>query len=155
LVNNDKIIRSGTVDQDAWEQAVTVLGTIELSGQISDETGNSINITSPDRNATVTPPLLIEGEAPGDWYFEATFPIVLTDWDGRIIAEGYAQATDDWMTSDMVPFEATIEFESPYESTDQYFMSRGSLILQKANPSGLPANDASVELPVRFAPNGV
>ncbi len=55
------------------------------------------------------------------------------------------------MTTEFVPFEATLEFASPYEVGDPDFMKRGSLILQKANASGLPENDAAYEITVYFA----
>ena len=84
--------------------------------------------------------------------FEASFPVILTNWDGLIIAEGYATAEDSWMTEDFVPFVATIEFVSPYQEGDEDFMSRGTLILKKDNPSGLPENDDALELPILFAP---
>lgn len=102
------------------------------------------------RNVNVKPgdliesPLVIEGEARGFWYFEASFPIVLVNWDGLIIAEGFATAQDEWMTEDFVPFEATLEFTKPsYGDT-------GALILQKDNPSDLPEFDDALEIPIKF-----
>jgi len=100
----------------------------------------------------ITSPLIIEGEARGTWYFEASFPVVLTNWDGLIIAQGIAQAQSDWMTEEYVPFEVTLTFEPPYRPGDPDFMQRGSLILQKDNPSGLPENDDAFEITVMFAP---
>lgn len=97
-------------------------------------------------------PLQVTGEARGYWFFEASFPIMITNWDGLIIAEGYATADDDWMTEDFVPFSASIEFENPYNDGDPDFMKNGTLILQKDNPSGLPENDDALEIPIRFAP---
>src|SRR3989339_1424546 len=69
-----------------------------------------IHISSPRPNQAVQSPLVITGEARGYWFFEASFPIVLTDWDGLIIGQGIAQAKSDWMTADFVPFEATLAF---------------------------------------------
>ena len=106
--------------------------------------GVELIVTSPTTNSTITSPLIISGEAPGFWYFEATFPVVLVNWDGLIIAEGYATAQSDWMTEEMVPFTATLEFIQPeYGDT-------GAFILQRDNPSGLPENDDAVEFPIRF-----
>ena len=101
-------------------------------------------LTHPAEGGTITSPLTITGQARGTWFFEATFPVILTDWDGLIIAETYATAQDDWMTQDLVPFQATLEFEPPE------LYDRGQLILQKANPSGLPENDAAHEITVYF-----
>lgn len=92
----------------------------------------------------VESPLTIMGEARGTWFFEATFPVVVVDWDGRIIGEGYATAQDNWMTEDFVPFEATLTFETPN------LYNRGAIILQKSNPSGLPEYDDALEIPVTF-----
>jgi len=109
------------------------------------EKSDLIRITSPRPNEEITSPLTITGEARGYWYFEASFPIVLTDWDGRIIAEGYATAQDDWMTEEFVPFEAELTF-----TADTSVSKRGTLILKKDNPSGLPEHDDALEFPVYF-----
>src|SRR3989338_3617253 len=53
-------------------------------------------------------PLTITGEARGTGFFEASFPVVLTDWDGRIIAQMPAQAQGEWMTTEYVPFSVTL-----------------------------------------------
>jgi hypothetical protein len=100
----------------------------------------------------VASPLVIEGTAPGNWFFEATLPVTLTNWDGLIIAEGYATAAGEWMTTDPVSFTSSLTFASPYQSGDPSFMEQGTLIIKRDNPSGLPENDASFELPVTFAP---
>ena len=95
-------------------------------------------------NQEITSPLTITGEAKGTWFFEASFPVILTDWDGKIIVQGTAKAKGDWMTENFVPFEANLQFIKPgYKNT-------GSLILKKDNPSGLPQNDAALEIPVLF-----
>jgi hypothetical protein len=108
-----------------------------------------IRLTSPLPDDTVSSPLVLRGEARGNWYFEASFPVVLTDWDGRIIAEHYATAQGEWMTTEFVPFETVIEFTVPDDIGD--FSRRGSLILQKDNASGLPEFDDALEITVFFA----
>src|SRR3989344_2428627 len=111
------------------------------------EKTNLIRITTPRPNQTIGSPLIIEGEARGGWFFEASFPVFLTDWDGRIIAQGIATAKGDWMTADFVPFEAVLTFTVD----PNVYSNRGSLILKKDNPSGLPKNDDALEIPVVFA----
>lgn len=117
-------------------------------------------LKNPLPGASVSSPLMIEGEARGNWFFEASFPIVLADWDGRIIAQHYAEAKDDpadggagWMTTEFVPFSAGLEFESPVfdGAPEEHFSRRGFLILQKDNPSGLPENDDAFEIAVFFS----
>src|SRR3990167_3722289 len=85
-----------------------------------------IEITSPQPNEEITSPLVVRGQARGNWYFEATFPIVLVDWDGRIIAESFAQAQGEWMTENFVPFRGVIDFEMPADIGD--FSDRGAVI---------------------------
>lgn len=112
--------------------------------QIAD----TIIVSAPTIDAKISSPLIITGEARGPWYFEASFPIVLTDWDGKIIAEGHAEAQSDWMTTDFVPFKATLTFATP--TAGDPAKNRGTLILKKDNPSGLPENDKALEIPVEF-----
>lgn len=104
----------------------------------------SIRVYNISREEKISSPLTIEGIARGNWFFEGNFPIILTNWDGLIIAESYAIAQDNWMTEDLVYFQATIEFEK-HELYD-----KGSLIFQKANPSELPENDEVFEIPIVF-----
>lgn len=102
-----------------------------------------INVTQPLPNDVVASPLTVTGEARGNWYFEASFPVRLIDGDGNELAVVPAQAQGDWMTTDFVPFEVTLTFDRP--STPF-----GALILEKDNPSGLPENAAFITVPVRF-----
>lgn len=110
-------------------------------------TSNLIRVTSPLPNQQIQSPLVVTGEARGSWFFEASFPVVLTDWDGKIIAQGVAQAEGEWMTNNFVPFKATI----PFAVDPNVYINRGSLILRKDNPSGLPQNDNALEIPITFA----
>ncbi|MFA5996447.1 MAG: Gmad2 immunoglobulin-like domain-containing protein [Candidatus Paceibacterota bacterium] len=109
---------------------------------------NLIRLTSPLPNAEISSPVTITGEARGNWYFEASFPVFLTDWDGKIIGQGIAEAQSGWMTADFVPFKATLSFDTALIS-GQYSRS-GTLILKKDNPSGLPEHDDALEIPVRL-----
>ena len=103
-----------------------------------------IRISNPRPNQVIKSPLTITGEARGTWFFEASFPVVLANWDGLIIAQGIAQAKSEWMTTDFVPFEATLTF-----TVDKnVYSNRGALILRKDNPSGLPEHDDALEIPV-------
>ena len=116
-----------------------------------DAKADLIQVTSPEGMAVVTSPLSLTGKARGSWFFEASAPVALVDWDGKIIAEGFVTATGDWMTTEFVPFAGSLEFTSPYKEGDEVFMKRGSLIFKKDNPSGLPENDDAVEIPVLFS----
>jgi len=123
---------------------VTAEWTVSYTNASPDFIRN-VNITAGGR---VSSPLTITGEARGYWFFEASFPVILTDWDGRIIAQHYATADGEWMTEEFVPFETTIEFETPESWGGP--VNRGTLILKRDNPSGLPEHDAALEIPVVF-----
>lgn len=132
-----------------------LLGCFELIENIFNDGGDSTNASTnnasivvnlPLPDAEISSPLEIAGQARGVWFFEATFPVTLVDWDGRIIADGHVNATADWMTENFVPFTASLQFEKP----DTTVSDHGALILRKDNPSGLPQNDASIEIPIRF-----
>lgn len=115
---------------------------------IAPDKSDLIRLTSPLPGATVSSPVTLRGEARGNWFFEASFPVFVTDWDGKIIGQGIATAQGEWMTTDFVPFLATITFNTA-EISGQY-SDRGTLILKKDNPSGLPEHDDALEIPVRL-----
>ena len=104
-----------------------------------------IRLSFPRPGDVISSPIEIRGEARGYWFFEATFPVVITDWNGLIIAEGYAEAGESWMTEDFVPFTVKLTFAKP-----TLYPERGTLILHKSNASGLPEHDDALEIPVSF-----
>lgn len=101
-------------------------------------------VESLNNNDTIASPITITGKARGGWYFEASFPIEIQNASGTKIAEGPAQALSDWMTEDYVPFSATLTYPA------QPAGSVGKVILRNDNPSGLPENDKSLEIPIVF-----
>jgi len=105
---------------------------------------NLIVVDSPKIFEEISSPLKVTGKARGTWYFESSFPLAITDWEGNIIAQKYAMAQDDWMTENFVPFEGTIEFQKPQNA------DKGYVVFEKDNPSGLPENNDSLKIPVYF-----
>jgi hypothetical protein len=103
-----------------------------------------IVLDSPLPNAVVSSPLTLTGKARGGWFFEASFPVTLTNWDGLIIGESYITAQGEWMTTEYVSFEGTLEF------TNTEYGDYGFFILQKDNPSGEPQFDDAIEFKVLF-----
>lgn len=108
------------------------------------ELADTIRVSNPRPNQTINSPLTVTGEARGNWYFEASFPIELHDQNNQVIATGIAQAQGEWMTEDFVPFTAELTFSHQPSGTT------GSLILKKDNPSGDPALDQQLLVPVKF-----
>ena len=107
-------------------------------------TGGYIVVDSPAADTLVTSPLRVRGEARGSWFFEGDFPLVLMDGRGKIVAQGFCTATKEWMTDDFVPFEGTLEFRKPSSG------AKGTLVLKRNNPTGLPEYDEALEIPVFF-----
>lgn len=140
------VARGWETEQVPVEVPTGPVPVVEEPAQGSVPYKDLIRLDYPAPEAQVTSPLLVKGEARGNWYFEGSFPVVLTDWDGKIIAEGVAQAKGDWMSTDYVPFEVTLNY-----SVETTVSNRGSLILKKDNPSGLPENDDALEITVFFA----
>ena len=103
---------------------------------------NNIIVDAPKANDLISSPYEITGQA-RTWYFEASFPINLLDENDKEIAFAIAQAQDDWMTTEFVPFKATLEF---LVDKDQ----NGTLVFMKDNPSDLPEHDEKYEMPVRL-----
>jgi hypothetical protein len=114
----------------------------EYIGNVSDKE-KMITLENPRPNAIISSGVDISGQARGGWYFEANFPVILNDANGKEIARSYATAKGEWMTEDFVPFSAELKFPKPETET-------GNLILEKSNPSGLPENLDSLVIPVRF-----
>lgn len=105
---------------------------------------NLIEVTAPVIDATISSPLTVTGQARGTWYFEASAPYELRNSVGTVISQGHIDAQGDWMTEEFVPFKATIQF------TKQKAGTTGTLVLRNDNPSGDPARDRVLEIPVKF-----
>jgi hypothetical protein len=105
-----------------------------------NEMVHKLNVVS---KQLVRSPLTVTGEAKGPWYFEASFPIEVRDANGTIIGQSHAEAQGDWMTTGFVPFTSTVTFTTPTTTV-------GFLVLKKDNPSGDPARDQAVIIPIRF-----
>lgn len=100
-----------------------------------------VKVSSPAAASTVGNTFEVSGEAPGNWYFEASFPIQVRDKEGNKIAQAIAQAQGDWMTTEQVPFKTTV-------TLDSFYAGPATLVLIKDNPSGLPEHDDALEIPI-------
>jgi hypothetical protein len=109
----------------------------------NQEKTDLIKISEPKSGDKIKSPVSVSGEARGNWYFEASFPVQVLDEDGTVLGSSSVQAKGGWMTEDFVPFTGEIDFSKPKGKT-------GTIIFKKDNPSGLPANDDSVSIPVGF-----
>lgn len=147
LLHYPKDSRGPALDVSATSTTVTLpLATTTDAVIIESAPGvaNMIHVTSPKISEQITSPLTITGEAKGNWFFEASAPVKVTDASGKVLGVSYVQAKADWMTTDFVPFEGQLTFVSAG------YGQKGFLILSNDNPSGLPENDRFIKIPVIF-----
>jgi uncharacterized membrane protein (UPF0127 family) len=134
---------SGWCDQNNIKIGNTAVILYEYEAKIKAKE-NLIKAKNPNIGNVISSPLVIEGEARGNWFFEASFPVKIIDSNGNELAIKPATATSDWMTTEFVPFAVSLEFNPPKET------DIGFLILKKDNPSGLPENEDEIQIPIRF-----
>lgn len=97
-------------------------------------------VTYPQKGATVQPSFEVIGKVPGNWSSEAQFPVMVRDPDGNKIAQTTGHLQGNWMTTDLVDFTADIVVSG--------YHGPATLVLLKDNPSGLPENEDSFEVPI-------
>ncbi len=100
-----------------------------------------IQVTFPKANASVSKKFTITGKAPGNWFFEASAPYMIRTADGSKVAQGTLQTIGDWQTTNLVDFKADVTVNPAYSGP-------ATLVLMKDNPSGMPENDDSLEIPI-------
>lgn len=105
--------------------------------------GGGVKVDAPTSNARVTSPMSVEGVAPGDWYFEAVFPMELKV-DGKVIAEAPARAMTDWQTPGPKRFTGWMAFSVTEET-------QAMLVLSEDMP-GEGKTPRTVEIPVVLTP---
>lgn len=124
-------------------EAPTIADTITTTTTPSEDEPlhAQVSVTAPRENATVSKSFTVRGRAPGPWYFEASFPVQVRDKSGNLLASTHADAQTDWMTTDLIPFEAVVNITESYAGP-------AILVLLRDNPSGLPENDDALEVPI-------
>ena len=114
----------------------------------TEDIGNELQLTdqilisSPRPAQVIKSPLTIKGRARGGWFFEAEFTANLVDSHNDVIGSAILRADGDWMTQDFVPYSGVLTFTTTAKT--------GKLLLEKANPSGLPENAKQLVIPVKF-----
>lgn len=136
------------IEEQIVEEEVKDIEAIKESEDSADAKKDLIVVDEPKIGDKISSPLNISGKARGTWFFEASFPVFVTDWDGKIIGQGIAQADGEWMTEEFVPFTAEITYDK--EEISGQYSDRGTLILKKDNPSGLPEHDDALEMLIYF-----
>lgn len=147
IVSFDECVAAGYPVLESYPSQCKIPNNKTFIENIGNELEKSdlIRVNSPRPNQTIQSPLVIEGEARGNWFFEASFPVQLIDENGEIVAQSNAQAQSDWMTDNFVSFKAKLDFPLSLSG-------KGTLILKKDNPSGLAQYDEEIKIPVILKP---
>jgi hypothetical protein len=103
-----------------------------------------ITVDTPHIGAVTGKTFTVTGVARGGWYAEGSFLIEVRSTHSETIAQSSASATGEWMTNGPTPFSANVTIPDS-------FTGPATLILRKANPSGLPERDASFSFPITIA----
>lgn len=131
--------KTSSLSQEKIEEEENSVSNVNASVAI---TTDDIKVTKPLSNETISNTFILEGEARGQWFFEAVFPVKIVDEKGNELGHGQAEALGDWMKDDFVPFRAAINF-APGN------LSQGSLVLLSNDPSGL-GKLQEIKMPVKF-----
>lgn len=107
--------------------------------------GVTIELDNWPNDGVIASPLTVAGKVPGSWSSEGVFPVEVLDKNGTRLSSATAVLEGDWMTDAMVSFTATLTVASMAAGQS------GILVFRKDNPSGLPENDDSVRVEVRFS----
>lgn len=104
---------------------------------------SDIVVVNPTQGQIIKSPIVVSGRAKGSWYFEASAPVKVYDANNQLLGSGNITAQGDWMTTNFVPFTGTINFATSTTNT-------GKIVFMNDNPSGLPQNDKSYTVLVKF-----
>lgn len=110
----------------------------------SPATSDDIVVLNPASGNTVNSPITLSGQARGNWFFEATAPVVVIDTSGTILGRGIIRAQGNWMTTDLVPFSGTVSYSATPDST------AGAIVFLNDNPSGQASTSKYMIVPVYF-----
>lgn len=130
--NND----STTGSENTGETASSTVPVSDLIDQI--------RVTSVSGNQEVSSPVVIQGQARGNWFFEEKFLVQVTDEAGKVLGRTNAQAKGDVTPEEFIPFIATVDFPTPSGVT-------GYIVLQKMTALGTVETGMSLKVPVYFA----
>ncbi len=102
-----------------------------------------IEVFGPKENSVISNPLKVQGQAKGDWFFEAEFTAELYDENENLLGKGIMRAKSDWMTKEFVPFEGEVQFNTTT-------LKSGILKMLSSNPSGHFTNQKIYEVQIKF-----
>lgn len=145
-MGGDRVSFSGKVDPQSQKELNAILEQTYFFSEADPGSGisNLIRLDQPVPNQEINSPLQIRGRARGSWFFEAEAPVQVLSENGKLLGSGSIKAKGKWMTSEFVPFEGELRFDTA-ETTE------GFLVFKHSNASGKPEHDRSWRIPVQFS----
>ncbi len=141
-VNTD----NGTYLISAYPAESDLIGVYDqILEYIRLESEPEIIVNQPGLGAVISSPVVVNGQAPGTWFFEAVLPMSIETAAGEVLAEEIFVTDQDWMTEELIDFSLDIEFDTADTNL-------GSLKIIKNDVSDIPRNKNFFYLPVRFQP---
>lgn len=144
LVENSQPARCKTEDGRIFiEQPGEVKNAEKAENGVLALERGEIELLTLEPNQRIKSPLRISGKAKKEWFFLETIPVRIVNDSGQTVAFTKAIADTEAQTDGLIPFSATISFPA-------ISGAKGKIIFEKSNPSNLPEENASVEVPVFF-----
>lgn len=139
----DRMIKYGTVNKTDRRLINHMLSTLYFTDSENNRRpiAELIQLEQMSMNDTITSPAVIKGNARGMWFDEGRFPVILKDKNHRTLSKTAAVATDNWLTSGLVPFEFQVSFKNSYSG-------QAYLLFMQANASDRSSLNRGYILPV-------
>jgi hypothetical protein len=125
-----------------WKYRTQPISVIPETPQQNQSSTNPITFDALTSGQAITLPMTVTGMVVGNWFFEGSFPVFMKDANGNQIGVALAHSSQDWMTTNAIPFSVTLPVTN--------YQGVGTLVFTKDNPSGEPQFDASYSVPVIF-----
>lgn len=116
--------------------------THEPAPAYSGDTTNLVSVSLVPGQA-VSGMLTVSGTLKGAYFFEANAVGQVLDAEKNVLKSFPLTATTDWMTAEPVSFSGTIDLAGVP-------LGAGYIRIHNDNPSGEPANDRYIDIPVIF-----
>ena len=102
LVYNNRQNKITDLDTQLTELRKTkneTVTAVQTSNTFTSNKGVKVTVYMPEKNGVVTSPQAVLGQVPGNWSFEASFPVILEDANGKIIVQAYTWTFEGISTS--------------------------------------------------------
>lgn len=125
---------------------------VGAAGKYKPAPAGEVTLTTPLAGARVTSPLVVEGVAVNNWFFEGQFVAELAV-DGEVIVQGPAMQAGDksWTDPGPVGFRAELAFDVTKEQNAELILSEDMpAFIDEANDIRGPAR--AIRIPLVLAP---